>query len=192
MSFERALDRALAVLRRRKRKPARVQQANDYARRLLTASSEGERDLVRAEFGAPRGGKARHAAAETRVVWRDPRNPKGRGFAAWVRALKGKSGAYLIRSKTTGEYVYAGESHTGNLSRTLVRHFYASWDRKRRGKHPFNRAEGGEVPGYLYDRDRHEVRVQVTAPSEAAALQYEWINKFDPRDNRVYGDTVPF
>jgi len=140
------------------------------------------------------GGKRRHAPDVDRAVWRSVVNPKGHGFANWVRELKGKSGAYLIRSSTNGEYIYAGESHTGHLHKTLTRHFF-QWDRRQRGMHPFNRAEGGEKPGSTYDRDRYEVRVEMTDRDRAQELQNEWIRRFKPRDNEVgYGadDEVPF
>jgi hypothetical protein len=159
------------------------------------ANGRGLKAALQRESGQVRslGGKRRHASQEeSRGAWRSVVNPKGRGFASWVRALKGKSGAYLIRSDSTGEYIYAGESHTGNLSRTLVRHFYSSWSRRRRGRHPENRAEGGEMPGYIYDRDRYEVRVEMTDRDRAVSLQNEWIAKYDPRDNRIGGDVVPF
>src|SRR5208282_4083092 len=53
---------------------------------------------------------------------------EGRAVAPWVRALKGKSGVYLIREKNgflffAGEVLYCGESHTGRLYSTLLRHF---------------------------------------------------------------------
>jgi hypothetical protein len=48
----------------------------------------------------------------------------GNSFAAWVKALKGKSGAYIIRERGfLGSVIYVGESHTGRLYSTLLRHF---------------------------------------------------------------------
>ena len=44
----------------------------------------------------------------------------------WVRALKGKSGVYVIREQTRDDdaaIVYVGESHSGKLYETLTRHF---------------------------------------------------------------------
>lgn len=61
MSFAGQLDKAIRTLAalRRKRPSPRVARANAYAARLRAASSEGERDMVRAEYGVRRGGKPR-------------------------------------------------------------------------------------------------------------------------------------
>ena len=49
---------------------------------------------------------------------------EGRAVAEWVRALKGKSGVYVIREPGfLGEVLYCGESHTGRLYATLLATF---------------------------------------------------------------------
>src|SRR5450631_2471919 len=49
---------------------------------------------------------------------------EGHTVAEWVKALKGKSGVYVIREPGFfGEVLYCGESHTGRLNTTLLRHF---------------------------------------------------------------------
>lgn len=68
MSFIDQLDRAIRALRR-KRKPDRMARVNALAAHLRAASSEGERDLVRAELaGLRRGGKARSGLPSVRFV----------------------------------------------------------------------------------------------------------------------------
>jgi hypothetical protein len=139
----------------------------------------------------------RAARPATRSMWRSVVAPDGDGFAPWVRALEGKSGAYLIRSKQTGEYIYAGESHTGNLRKTLCRHFH-EWERKRRSRSPYNAAEGGFKPGTTYGRHHYEVRVVFATGKAAIKAQNRLIRKFKPRDNELGaapaagGEEVPF
>ena len=49
---------------------------------------------------------------------------EGRQIGEWVKALKGKSGVYVIRDRGfLGEVQYIGESHSGRLYSTLLRHF---------------------------------------------------------------------
>jgi hypothetical protein len=43
-------------------------------------------------------------------------------YPDWIRALRGKSGVYVIRDRQTGETLYVGESHKGKLYETLTRH----------------------------------------------------------------------
>jgi hypothetical protein len=55
-----------------------------------------------------------------------PLGETGTPYPPWVRALKGKSGVYVIRElKRDGssQIVYVGESHSGRLYNTLTRHF---------------------------------------------------------------------
>lgn len=49
---------------------------------------------------------------------------EGHAVAEWVKALKGKSGVYVVRERGfLGSVLYVGESHTGRLYSTLLRHF---------------------------------------------------------------------
>ena len=110
----------------------------------------------------------------------------GEPYPPWLRALDGKSGAYAIRTKAGLLFgpavVYVGESHTGNLRKTLCRHFQA-WSRTKswwRGQFAPSQTD----PGHTYDRGAVEVAVQVTrSPAAAIALQGRWIRALKPRDN---------
>ena len=44
-------------------------------------------------------------------------------FLGWLNALRNLSGAYVIRHKSTKQTLYVGDSATGNLAKTIKRHF---------------------------------------------------------------------
>ena len=50
--------------------------------------------------------------------YRPPFDTSGE-FPDWLNALRNQSGAYIIRSRRTRQILYVGESHTGNLAKTL-------------------------------------------------------------------------
>src|SRR5690349_11329061 len=81
-----------------------------------------DRDM--ADRAAPtdqRGGGIRNASLSYRPI-----GGTGERYPAWVRALHGKSGVYLIRERQsdgTNPVVYIGESHANRLYQTLTRHF---------------------------------------------------------------------
>jgi hypothetical protein len=104
-------------------------------------------------------------------------------YPDWVRALKGKSGVYVIRElDENGEpvIVYVGESHTDRLYDTLTRHLQ-QW---RRWKGFWKGQYGqGHDPGLTYDRDAVEVAARVVPPDEAIELEARLIRKYSPRDN---------
>lgn len=110
-------------------------------------------------------------------------------YPDWIRELDGRSGVYVIRQG--GDVVYVGESHTGRLYDTLTRHF-STW-RRWKG---FWRDQFGEGhdPGMTYDRDRVEVAVRVTSPSEAIDEESRLIHRLKPRDNLLGQpeDVIPF
>lgn len=113
-----------------------------------------------------------------------PIGETGTPYPAWVRALKGKSGVYIIReSKHDGssEIVYVGESHTARLYQTLTRHFQ-SW---RRSKKFWTGQYGGQGhdPGLTYPRNRVTVAVRVLPPQRALAEEARLIARLRPRDN---------
>jgi len=127
---------------------------------------------------------------KVKLTWRTVRGAKGTAYPDWLRALKGKSGVYLIRA---GEkIVYIGESHSNMLSTTLSRHFQ-KWDRSHKpGRdHAWSRATG-----HTYDRALVRVAVVVCSSRRAPLLQYDLIAHFKPRDNEVIGaslvEEVPF
>lgn len=138
--------------------------------------------------------RQRFAAASTsgaRLVYR-PIGASGEPYPEWVRALRGKSGSYVI--KAVGLFgstiVYVGESHSGRLYETMTRHFQ-SWRRDRswfRGVF----VTSDNDPGTTYDRAACEVAVRITSASRALDAQAELIRKLKPRDN-VLGtaDTEP-
>lgn len=92
----------------------------------------------------------------------------GAEWPDWVRDLEGKSGVYVIRSKNAKRVLYVGESHSGRLRKTLVRHFQA-WS--------------GKTAGVTYPRGDVEIAVEVTGPARAVARQNALICKLAPRDN---------
>jgi excinuclease UvrABC nuclease subunit len=110
---------------------------------------------------------------------------KGERFPAWVTELEGKSGVYAIR--TVGflfsTVLYVGESHTGNLRKTLTRHFQA-WHRGKKKWFVGTYAPAQTDPGHSYERAGNvEVAVEVASKHRAVELQSEWIKKLKPRDN---------
>lgn len=118
------------------------------------------------------------------------------GYPAWLRSLKRSHGVYAIRRRgwLSTTVLYVGESHTGNLYKTITRHF----QRWGRGKKFWRGAYAPEQtdPGHTYDRsDELEVAVQVArTPAAALRLQATWIARLQPRDNRagVPDEDVPF
>lgn len=83
-----------------------------------------------------------------------------------VQGKQGASGVYAIRDRRSRRVLYVGESHTGALRRTLLRHFQA-W----------------RLPNRWYDPTRCEVTWLRTRPSEAVKKQGAWIRELRPRDN---------
>jgi len=98
----------------------------------------------------------------------DGRDPLS--YARWVRELRGRNGAYVIRDADTREVLYVGESHTGRLYATLTRHFQF-WD--------------GYTAGTTYDRDAVDVAIcRLGAPSKDVVHgQIDLIIELSPRDN---------
>lgn len=91
-------------------------------------------------------------------------------FPAWIQQLAGKHGVYIIKDRTTAQILYIGESHTGKLKRTLVRHF-------QRWQSNTNKT---------YRRERVVVATELRRTPEAAvARQYELIAALKPRDNEA-------
>jgi excinuclease UvrABC nuclease subunit len=94
---------------------------------------------------------------------------EGRAVAEWVKALKNKSGVYLIReSGWLGEVLYVGESHTGRLNSTLLRHFQR-WT--------------GPTAGPTFPVSKVEVAVIRTPAGKAVELQNAVIAEYRPKLN---------
>ncbi len=93
----------------------------------------------------------------------------GRKISPWVRELAGKSGVYIIRAKGfLGSIVYIGESHTGRLNSTLLRHFQ-HWT--------------GKTSGPTFARSNVEIAVFKTRKENAVELQNALIEEHRPKLN---------
>ena len=116
----------------------------------------------------------------------------GEPYPDWARALKGKSGVYVIR-EIGGDIVYVGSSSAGRLYETLTRHFQ-TW-RRWKGFWKGQYGEGAD-PGLTYARDSVEVAVKVTSPSSALDQEMKLIARLAPRDNQIGqrepAEEVPF
>jgi len=89
----------------------------------------------------------------------------------WVRELAGKSGVYVIREKGLfGSIVYIGESHTGRLNSTMLRHFQ-HWT--------------GKTKGPTFARSNVEIAVFKTRKEKAVELQNALIAEHKPVLNVV-------
>jgi excinuclease UvrABC nuclease subunit len=94
---------------------------------------------------------------------------EGRAVADWVKSLKGKSGVYLVREPGfLGEVLYCGESHTGRLYSTLLRHF-EHWS--------------GPTAGPTFPASRVEVAVVRCPAARALDLQNAMIAEYRPKHN---------
>jgi len=94
---------------------------------------------------------------------------EGRAIAEWVKALKGRSGVYVIReSGFWGEVLYCGESHTGRLYGTLLRHFQR-WT--------------GKTAGPTFPVTKVEVAVVRCPAARALDLQNAMIEEYRPKLN---------
>jgi hypothetical protein len=94
---------------------------------------------------------------------------EGRAVAQWVKDLKGRSGVYVIREPGFfGEMLYCGESHTGRLYATLLRHFQ-HWT--------------GETAGETFAASKVEVAVVRCPAARARDLQNAMIAEYRPKLN---------
>jgi excinuclease UvrABC nuclease subunit len=93
----------------------------------------------------------------------------GRAVAGWVKALKGKSGVYIIRERGFfGTVLYVGESHTGRLYSTLLRHFQ-HWT--------------GPTAGPTFPVSKVEVAIIRAPAGKAVELQNAVIAEYKPKHN---------
>lgn len=94
---------------------------------------------------------------------------EGRSVAPWVKALKGKSGAYLIRERgLLGSVLYVGHSRTGRLRSTLLRH-YQHWT--------------GPTAGPTFSTSKTEVAVIRTPAAKALETEAALIEEHRPKFN---------
>ena len=94
----------------------------------------------------------------------------GEDWPEWIRELTDQSGVYIIRAADTGRILYVGESHTGRLKKTVLRHFQA-WS--------------GKTAGKRYNRSEVEIAIVPTKPAKAVTAQNALISQLDPRDNTL-------
>lgn len=117
------------------------------------------------------------------LVYR-PVGDRGEDYPWWVRELKGKSGAYVIRQRRgdEAEVVYVGQSSGGALYETLTRHFqiWRRWKGFWRGQY----GEGHD-PGMTYERSSVDVAVRVLPASRALDEEARLIRRLRPRDNLI-------
>lgn len=93
----------------------------------------------------------------------------GRAVAEWVKALKGKSGVYVVRERGfLGSVLYVGESHSNRLYSTLLRHFQR-WT--------------GPTAGPTFPVSKVEVAVIRTPAAKAIELQNAVIAEYRPKFN---------
>ncbi|MDR0901717.1 MAG: hypothetical protein LBM92_02990 [Opitutaceae bacterium] len=97
-------------------------------------------------------------------------SPVKHRWPGWLNATNGRSGVYVIRRRRGHATLYVGESHTGNLRRTLQRHF---WHWK------------GKTAGVTYDTGEIEVAIELLPPSKAVSRQNELIQSLAPEDNTL-------
>lgn len=107
----------------------------------------------------------------------------GDRYPEWLLAVDGKSGVYVLKSKA-GRILYVGESHTGRLKATLVRHFQ-QWNRSRLNL--YAKTDWSRTTGQTYDRGDVLVWVHPCRKDQAQKLQYRLIQQLSPRDNSVDG-----
>ena len=146
-----------------------------------TRPPERRSAVTRAASSEPRDRTLRNASLSYRSLGRT-----GEPYPAWVRALRGKSGVYIIRERQrdgSNPIVYVGESHTSRLYQTLTRHFQ-TW---RRAKKFWAGQYGGQGhdPGLTYDRARCTVAVRVLPAERAVDEEARLIVRLRPRDNLV-------
>ncbi|MBE7448586.1 MAG: hypothetical protein HS111_06800 [Kofleriaceae bacterium] len=111
-----------------------------------------------------------------------PVGARGEAYPAWVTALRGLSGAYVIRAPdASGErvIVYVGSSSADRLYETLTRHLQI-W--RRWQGHGRDYGEGHD-PGLTYNRDTAEAAVIVTPRAQALDMETHLIETLRPRDN---------
>src|SRR5215470_5057935 len=106
-------------------------------------------------------------------------------YPAWVRALRGQSGVYLIRERQrdgSNPVVYIGESHADRLYQTLTRHFQ-TWRRHKKFWSGQYTGSQSHDPGLTYNRARCTVAVRVLPPERALHEEARLIARLRPRDN---------
>lgn len=120
-----------------------------------------------------------------------PRQVGARGdpYPAWLTALRGASGVYVLRDLARRP-LYVGESHTGRLYQTITRHLQG-WGRLK-GHWIGLLGPQQHDPGTTYDRASVLVQAIRTPAALAVELQGRLIHRLRPRDNIVGAADLPF
>lgn len=142
------------------------------------ASDRGAAD--RFASSGRRDGRMRNASLSYRPIGRN-----GERYPDWLRALRGKSGVYIIRERQrdgSSPVVYVGESHADRLYQTLTRHFQ-TWRRHKKFWSGQYTGSQSHDPGLTYHRARCTVAVRVLPPERAMAEEARLIARLRPRDN---------
>lgn len=105
----------------------------------------------------------------------------GARYPAWLRALRGKPGVYVIRDLDTAEVLYVGRAQ--HLYETITRHLqvWRRWKRWWDGGYADN---SGHDPGVTYDRAHVEVAARELPASQAGDEEARLICALKPRDNK--------
>ena len=122
--------------------------------------------------------RALGARCDSRSEWRSPwktdavrKNVTVTRYPVWVRALRGKSGVYLVRDRVTKQVIYVGRGRTC-IKKSIVRHFQAWQDRNRLWHHYA-----------LFDREAVEVKVYCIRPEWVIATEADLIALHKPTLN---------
>ena len=116
-----------------------------------------------------------------------PIGKSGERYPDWIRALRGKSGVYIIRERQrdgSNPVVYVGESHAHRLYQTLTRHFQ-TWRRAKKFWAGQYTGSQSHDPGLTYDRARCTVAVRVLSAERAMVEEGRLIARLRPRDNLI-------
>jgi hypothetical protein len=98
-------------------------------------------------------------------------------YPDWVKALRGKSGAYVI-TDLDGAVLYVGESGTSRLYQTMTRHFQRWTDKY-------------DTAGPTFDRKNCLLSVAITQPQMSRIVQDALICALSPMYNRFEcGDII--
>jgi hypothetical protein len=147
---------------------------------LAARSAQHRDDDERTGFDAHADPQLRNASLSYRPI-----GGSGEPYPDWVRALRGKSGVYIIRERQrdgSQPVVYVGESHAGRLYQTLTRHFQ-TWRRHKRfwvGQYTGSQSHD---PGLTYARASCTVAVRVLSAERAITEEGRLIARLRPRDN---------
>src|SRR5689334_4961131 len=145
--------------------------------RLRNQLTRLERDVAEHTSAVERTARRGRLSAFS-TVGRD----RDQAWPAWVQALRGQPGCYVIRDAITGRALYVG-SAKNDLYATMTRHFQ-SWRRNKKWWKGL-RGQGAHDPGLVYKRSESYVAVQLTERDERLEVEAALIERFAPRDNVV-------